>query len=108
MSLVATSKPNNAAFDVSANQWNNLVAKMNSLLYVQVFDVTIPMDDDHAHLTHNIGETPMAIVLAPVDDVGRCWYDMNTVTANAVDIYVANPPQDGGYLIRVVIYYMES
>jgi hypothetical protein len=100
-----TAKADNPAFDVSANQWNAVANAINALLHVSIFDVVIDMNTDHTTLHHALGTLPMAIVCAPVDDVGRCWYDMNTINDSDVDIYVANPPMDGGYLIRVILYY---
>ena len=92
-------------YDVSADNWNALVNIVNSLLHVQIFDAVVPMNQDHVQLTHNLGSVPLAVVLAPVDNVGRCWYDMNTLSSTICDVYVASPPLDGGYLIKVILYY---
>jgi hypothetical protein len=86
--------------------FNELITLTGSLLHVQIFPLVIPENEGHAQLTHNLGVVPSTVVLGPVDDVGRCWYDMNTISETTVDIYVANPPLIGGYLVNVVLYYV--
>jgi len=82
-----------------------IVTAVRALLRVQMFEAVVPENQDHVTVTHNLGSVPTAVVLAPVDDVGRCWYDMNTISASIVDVYVANPPLAGGYMIKVILYY---
>ena len=105
MVLTPTIKSNNPSYDLSADWFNAATAAINNLARIHIFDLTIPMNAGSARLTHNLGSLPTAVVLSPVDNVGRCWYDMNTLSSTICDVYVANPPLDGGYLIRVILYY---
>lgn len=114
MSLTATGEANNAAYDVSATQWNRVVTKVNQLLQVAILETTpglqlveIQENQDHVTVVHNIGTLPKGIVYGDAgDDVGRIFYDKATITPNQVDIYVANPPIGGIYQIPVFYYYV--
>jgi hypothetical protein len=87
------------------NDYDAIAQAVRGLLHVQMFEAVVPENEDHVHVTHNLGSVPTAVVLAPVDDVGRCWYDMLTISTTIIDVYVANPPQAGGYMIKVLLYY---
>jgi hypothetical protein len=69
-----------------------------------IFTATIAENTDHVTVTHNLGYVPSAVVFAPVDNVGRCWYDMNTISTTTIDIWVANPPSGGSYVVRFLLY----
>jgi hypothetical protein len=94
-----------SAVTADYRDYDAIAQAVRSLLHVQMFTAVIAENGDHVTVTHNLGSVPTAVVLAPVDDVGRCWYDMNTISATIVDVYVANPPLAGGYLIKVILYY---
>jgi hypothetical protein len=119
MSLTPTTKPNRTVInvpetlpynvDVSADQWNKVVAAINNLIPVTALLAIIPMNQDHVTVTHNLNltdtsPTKIGFCPTPADNVGRCWYDMNTITANTIDVYVANPPLEGGYAIPFLLY----
>lgn len=110
MTLTGTSKSNNPAFDASADWMNAVTNAINSLISVSWQTAIIPDCQDHVTVTHGLGIANTAadhvgVVFMPTDDVGRCWYDMLTITADTIDIWVANPPLGGDYVINFLIYW---
>ncbi len=85
--------------------YDAIAEAVRGLLHVQMFTATIAENESSTTVTHDLGTVPTAVVLAPVDDVGRCWYDYTTISETTVDIYVANPPLGGAYTIKVLLYY---
>jgi hypothetical protein len=88
------------------NDYTAIATAIRAMVYVDIKAVTIPNNTDHGSAVLDYGETaPSSVVLAPVGNVGRCWYDPTTLTAINVTVYVAEPPLEGTYTINAILYY---
>jgi hypothetical protein len=84
---------------------NAVTNAINGLLHAAMVEATITVTGT-ATVPHNLGSVPTAVLPIPVGDIGgRCWYDPATLTDTTVDIYVAEPPLEGTYTIKVILYY---
>lgn len=90
--------------------YDAIAAAVRGLNHVAKIVATVTEGTDHVTVTHNLhltdtSPTNLSFLPCPTDDVGRVWYDMLTVTADTIDVYVANPPIGGSYVIPCFLFW---